>query len=228
MARISAPTFRVRSITWDLDQPGDANVSAWTGKRQAVTNPWHGRWSARVQLAPVVGEANVRALRSFLARCRGKLNTFRLRATEGAQNANSGVTASATVAAGARSMDIIGYTTPLLDGQFVTVKGQLLQLTADQSATLITFEPMLRQQITGGTTVVTSRPYALVYMTSSANGWSVDPGQQYGISFDVEEAILEDDGSPPESGISAPPLDAILTEGGDYILTEDGDRILTE
>jgi hypothetical protein len=204
MAFITAPNLNIRSIDWDLDQPGDSNESAWTGTDTTVTNPWHGKWSAKVQLAPILGEANVRSVRSFLARCRGKLNVFRLYATEGPQNANSGVTLSANVAANARSVSITGATTQLKDGQFITINGQLLQVVADQSESLVTFEPMLRAAATAGTIVVTSRPYALVKMTASSNGWGVDAGQQYGISFDVTEAVREADGTVPESALPPP------------------------
>lgn len=198
MAFITAPTLKIRSLEPRLDRPAQANVSQWTGRRTLIANPWHGKWSFKVELAPIVTETNVRTIRSFLARCKGSLNTFRIYATQAAQNSNSGVTVTSTVAAGVTSFAISGAATTLKDGQFVTVNGQLLQLTADQSGTTLTFEPPLRQQATAGTKVVTSRPYALVYMTNSQLGWSVGAGQQYGISFDVEEAILETDGTAPE------------------------------
>ena len=197
MAFITAPDFRIRSIRWDLDRPAQSNISGWTGKRTATTNPWHSRRYAHVELAPVVGEANIRAMRSFLARCKGSLNTFRLYATEGAQNANSGVTASAA-AAGATSLTLAGYTTPLLDGQMLTINGQLLEATANQAGAVVSFDTKLRKAVTAGTKVVTARPYALVYMAGSRLGYSVDAGQLYGVSFDVEEAILETDGTVPE------------------------------
>ena len=198
MAFITAPTLKIRSIQWTLDRPAQANVSQWTGRRTLIANPWHGKWSAKVELSPLVSEANVRAVRSFLARCKGSLNTFRMFATETAQNANSGVTVTSTVAAGVTSFAISGAATTLKDGQFVTVNGQLLQLTADQSGTTLTFEPPLRQQATAATKVVTSRPYDLVYMTNSQSGWGVGAGQLYSIGFEVEEAILETDGTAPE------------------------------
>lgn len=218
MAFITAPVLPIRSIQWSLERPAQINVSAWTGKRTVVANPWYSKWRARVELAPIVGEANVRAIRSFLARCRGSINTFRLYATEGDQNANDAVTVSATAAAGATSMAITGAETALLDGQLVTVNGQLLQLTADQSGSTISFEPPLRAQAAAGTAVVTGRPYALVHMAAAQAGWGVDPGQVYGIAFDVEEAILEADGAAPETGVlpantAAPVVSGTPTEG---------------
>jgi hypothetical protein len=228
MAFITAPAFKIKSVSWSLDRPSQSNVSSWTGRRQVLTNPWHGKWSAKVELAPIVGEANVLAMRSFLARCRGSVNTFRLYATEGAQNANGGVTVFATAPAGNAAIQLTGYASRLLEGQFFTVNGQLCLCTADQDTgtSIVTFEPPLRQPAAAGTPVVTSRPYALVYLSSSTAGWDVGAGQVYGISFTVDEAILEADGAAPE--ISVVSGFATLREDGSYLLREDGSRILLE
>lgn len=191
--------FGVAGIAWSLDSPAQANVSSWTGRRTVVADPWHRRWRARVDLCPVTGDSSIRTMRSFLTRCRGSVATFRLHATEGKQNDNVDVTVAATAAAGATSMTIAGAATPLKDGEFATVNGQLLQITRFQSGQTIAFEPPLRQQAAAGTPVVTSRPYALVHMAESTTGWSVEPGAVYGIGFNVEEAILEADGTAPES-----------------------------
>lgn len=198
MAFVTAPDFRIRQIEWSLDRPAQVNTSEWTGKRTAVAEPWHGKWRARAELAAVQGEAGVRALRAFLVSTKGVLATFRLYATIEAQNANSGVTVSSTAAAGATTMAITGASTTLLAGQFVTVNGQLLCLTANQSGSNITFEPPLRVQATSSTKVVTSRPYALVAMADSRSGWSVGQFRMHSITIDVEEVILGTDGSVPE------------------------------
>jgi len=146
-----------------------------------------------VELAPMQGESNIRAVRSFIAKRKGQLIPFRLMATEGAQNGNSGVTVSATAAQGATSMTITGAATALKDGQFVTVNAQLLCLTADQSGSTINFRPPLRQSASAGTVVVTSRPYAFVYMAASRIGYSTSPGRLFNVSFAVEEAVGEND-----------------------------------
>lgn len=192
MAFINTPDLSIRSIQWTFDRPSQVNTSAWTGTRTVQTNPWHGKWAARVTLSPIVGEANVRAVRSFLARCQGQTNTFRLFATEGAQNENGAVSIAVAAVAGDSSITITGEDDPLLDGQMFTISGQLCCCTADQAGEAVQFEPPLRQDASVGTPVVTSRPYAVVYMTSASLGWSIDAGQVYGISFDVEEAILDD------------------------------------
>ncbi len=163
MAYIIAPDFKIRSIDWTLSRPSQVNVSAYTGRRSVVANPWFGKWSARVELAPMVGDDNVRLLRSFIA----------------------GVEVSSTAIAGATTMGITGADTDLLEGQMVTVNGQLLQLTDDQSGANLTFQPPLREEAASGTRVVTRRPYALVSMTGPDLGVSVGLGPQYGISFDA-------------------------------------------
>lgn len=197
MSYVTAPDFRIKQIEWSIDRPAQVNRSDWTGKRTVVANPWHGKWRARAELAAVQGEAGVRALRAFLVSLKGAINTFRLYATIEAQNANTGVTVNTTAAAGATSLVITGASTAMLVGQYFTVNGQLCCITGVSGSTL-TFEPPLRVSATSTTKVVTSRPYALVCMTDSRVGWSIGQARMHSISIDVEEAILETDGTVPE------------------------------
>lgn len=198
MAFVTAPDFAIKSIQWNLSRPAQVNMSTWTGKRTVVSDPWHGRWTAKIDLVTIVGEANVLAMRAFFAKVKGSINTFRVFAVEKPQNSNSGVTLSAAPAAGATTVSITGAATTLKAGQFFTLDGQLCLCTIDQAGAVLTFEPPLRKASTIGTKVVTARPYALVYMSSQDMGYGVDPGQVYSISFAVEEAILETDGTVPE------------------------------
>lgn len=196
---VRAIDLPIRAIEWRFGSAAKNNASGWTGSRTVVADPWRKKWRARVELAVIQGEANVAETRAFLARCKGQVTPFRLYATAGAQNANSGVTVSSTAAIGATSMAITGAATALLDGQLITVNGQLLCLTADQSGSTITFQPPLRQAASAGTTVVTSRPYALVHMAASSVGWQIGPKRLFNVAFDVEEAMLEADAAAPES-----------------------------
>jgi hypothetical protein len=93
------------------------------------------------------------------------------------------------VAAGVVTLSLSGYSTSLTDGQMVTVGGQLLQLTADQSGAAITFEPPLRAQAAAGDAVETANPFATVRLTQSEVGWAIEPPQRFTTSFDVEEAF---------------------------------------
>lgn len=198
MAYVAAPDFPIKAIHWDLDRPSQANVSAWTGKRTVINDPWHGKWFARVELATLQGEEGYRQYRAFFARLKGSIGVFRLYATAGAQNENTGVTVASTAAVGATTMSITGYALGLYAGQFFTVNEQLCICTGDQSGGTLTFEPPLRQQATAGTTVVTSRPTALVYLSQSKFGWDIGAARRFGQSFDVEEAIMEAGGIVPE------------------------------
>lgn len=188
MATITAPDFRIRQIDWQLDRRAQINTSI-AGQRRPVAAPWFGKWHARVEIASLVGTANYRLMRSFFVRCNGPVNKFKLYAVVENQNANSGVTVAATVAAGATSMTISGASTTLKEGQMVTVNDQLLVLTADQSGSTITFEPQLRAQATLGASIETKRPWAMVRLAGESAGWSVDPGPVFGASFDAEEAF---------------------------------------
>lgn len=222
MATITAPDFAIRSIQWSFSRPDSLVISGWTGSAVPMVNPWAGRWRAHVELAAIQGEANARSIKSFIARCEGSTQAFRLYATAGPQNSNTGVTVSSAASAGATSLNIEGYDDPLTDGQMVTVNGQLLCLTADQSGSTLTVQPPLREDAALGTTVVTARPYALVYMASSSNGWKIAPGRLFGIAFDVEEAVLV-----AETEVT-PESSALLMETGDNLLLESGDLLLLE
>jgi hypothetical protein len=78
-------------------------------------------------------------------------------------------------------------------GQFITVEGQLLQLTANAigtgGLTRFEFRPRLRAAPRYGASVEVFRPYATMALASDVAGWSVGPGQAYGIAFDCEEAF---------------------------------------
>jgi len=188
VATITAPDFAIRDIEWALDRPTQTNADI-LGERRVPANPWFGKWHARVELAPIQGEDNYRLLRSFFVRCLGQGNKFKLYAVAENQNSNSGVTVGATVAAGATSMTLSGAATPMTDGQMVTVNDQLLCLTADQSGSTITFEPPLRVQATLGTSVETSRPWAMMRLSGSEVEWGIGPGIRFDSAFEAEEAF---------------------------------------
>jgi hypothetical protein len=359
----TAPARPFRHIEWEPDAPAQINRSGYTGKRSAVTNPWHVIRRGRAQLVPIIGEANVRPWRAFFAALKGQTVCFMLPATEGPQyslgllhatvvnhvnmtvaslggsvyratksggvsgtfdadvvssesfsgdawvrvqpkqapsrfligfnadpltdsnylgidralffhadgtvyffessvqvahfgayntsdfwfvrRASSGVvtvwngastdigsatlvytatslsgsvfldssfanasdqadiyveyttalpTAASGAAQGATSITLSGAPTTLTAGMMATVSlpsgnKQLVILTADIASNVITFEPPLREAISTGAQVDVANPACQVAMASSAFGWSVDPGQQYGIEFDFEEVF---------------------------------------
>lgn len=190
MAIVTWPGLRVRSIVPTLSRPAQVNRSAYTGARSVAANPWHGKWSFKVQLAPIVGEANFLPVRAFLASLRGAVNTFRMPATEGSQAAFGAATVLSSVAQGAVAMTVAGAAVQA--GQMITVNDQLLLILTSAvsgSNRAITFEPALRAAATAGTAVNAAAPTCLVALSGPDVGWSVDQGQLYNVSFDVEEVF---------------------------------------
>jgi hypothetical protein len=178
---------KIAGIRWQLVRPSQGSRSGYTGRRQVVAAPWHGRWAASVELSTIVGEENVRAWRSFLAKLQGQINTFRLVAVEGPQTAAASISTTAGASAGATQITVSGGGV-LSEGMLITVADQLLQVTS-ASSTIIQFEPQLRNAISSGATVFTREPTALVALSSDVTGWSVGKGKVYSIAFDVEEAF---------------------------------------
>lgn len=187
MALISAPALGIANIEWALDRPAQINIDLVN--KRTVGTPLYGKWFASVELAPIVGESNFRLVRSFLFRCNGVANAFQLAATCAAQNANSGVTLSAAASAGDTTVTISGASTPLLDGQLVTINDQLLQLTEDQSGSTLTFEPPLRAAVSAGAAVETANPYAVVRLAIGGIAYENSSGQRFDCSFAVEEVV---------------------------------------
>lgn len=197
MAVIDMPSStRIASIAWTMDRPAQVNRSQWNGKDQVIADPWHTRYSAEVELAPIVGEVNVLAMRSFLARLKGRVNTFRLVAVENPQIA-IGFTPTVNGAHGVGVTTVLATGLPpdtsvLSDGQFVTIGDQLLMLNAPVvtdgggTANLQLHRP-LRALAPNGAAIEARLPTALMALASAESGWSVGPGQLYGVRFAAEE-----------------------------------------
>lgn len=201
MAVIPFPTnVGIKRIQWTPPDPiVQVNRSGWTNHRQVVQQPGSPMWMASFELAPIIGEINVRAWRAFRAKLLGPINTFRLVATETNQHPH-GEGKVATNFHGVlgrvlRSTGWPGGAAPtLFAGQMFTINDELKILTQDAvdlggGGRDLYFEPALRKPLENGTPIVTVRPACLVSRTPGGAGWSVDPGQMYGISYEVEEAF---------------------------------------
>jgi hypothetical protein len=201
MSTFNWPGFGVKSVSWSFDQPAQVNSSEWSGTRTVVSNPWHGKWSAKVDLSTQQGDGAFRAARAFFTQLKGQLNTFHLPAVEAPQNSNTGVTVATTAAQGAVSIALTGLSDALVIGNMITVNGQLLSLTSVGSlvagAQTVGFMPALRAQATATTAAQTAKPYALVALTDSSFTWDIGSWRRYGLSFTVEEAVGETDGASP-------------------------------
>ena len=63
-------------------------------------------------------------------------------------------------------------------------------LVADASGRgVATFKPYLRLPSVDGAAIEVRRPYAVMAMSDPKNGWKVGIGQNYGVSFQCEEAF---------------------------------------
>lgn len=199
-----------REVAWTLDRPAQINRSGYTGQRSVIANPWHGVWSAKVELAPIIGEPNILAWRAFLGSLLGAVNSFRLPVTEGPQNRNSGVTVESDLNAGSGAFILAGLSEAMRPGQFITVNDQLMLCTnvgafVAPGRQSVTVEPPLRVWTAAGTGVLCRRPTVLVSLKDSTVGWVVGPGQVYGASLDVEEVFSAAVTAPLELGeIPAP------------------------
>ena len=185
-------------IEWMLDQPSQTNRSEFNGQGGGRTNILAGgsRWSAKVTMPTVLSERQFRPWRSFLARVRGRANTFRVVAVEGPQIAMH----CTVVVDGA---DQKGYALKtrgwlrglqMLDGMFLTVGDHLLVVAGDTAIAgadgklTIAVEPLIPGNLPDGAAVEVHRPYAVLEMSSSKAGYTVGRGQTYSVSFEAEEA----------------------------------------
>jgi hypothetical protein len=194
---ISMPAAPVpATVDWDIDQPGQANRSEFTGKRRVTLLTAAPRWFAKVTLPPIIGEARVLDWRAFVVDCDGIANSFRVVACE--RDQITGVTVTVKGAGqGGHSLVTKGWGAAgpkLKRGQFMTVGDQLLMLQkpliADDTGTAIaTFKPYVRFSPGDGAAIEVRRPFAVMAMVDPKNGWKVGIGQNYGVSFDCEEAF---------------------------------------
>lgn len=178
--------LNIRSVQWTNNRPSQSNSSPYTGARSVATSPWHGKLSAKIEIATMVGFDKGRMLRGFIASVLGQVNTFRVPYTEGDQLHLPAATVGTTAAKGATSITLLGV--QMQPGQSVTVNDQLLQILSVADA-VITFQPPLRAQATSTTVVETGDPTVLMAMADSAVSWNVEPGPIYTASFDVEEVF---------------------------------------
>ena len=203
MTLITPPAaLPVRRIQWQLRQPAQLNRSGWTGRRQVVGLPGGAMWSASGEFTPIVTQADVLKWRGFFTSLRGPFNTFNLTAVEEAQHALSQPTITAG-SAGAFTATMTGLpvsATLLPAGSYMTIKlsdasYQLVCLTAALAGNgsgngTATFVPALRNSAaTGAGSAETISPWCVVSMASDTWGYDVEPGQIYGIGFQVEEVL---------------------------------------
>lgn len=196
MTTISFPsTPKPQTMSWRLVQPAQNNISTWTGKRQVVSSS-RGWWECDLTLPPIVGTTNVNAWRSFLAKTQGAANDFEVPVDFVEQSPSVGVVTTNVADQTGRSISTTGWptsTTNLVAGQYVTIYGQLHQLTADVTSNgsgvaTLSVEPPVRTPVPNGTVVEYRFPYCLMYLVEKP-AMSVEPGYVYSLSLSLRESF---------------------------------------
>ena len=196
MTTITLPTTpKPQTLAWRLVMPSQANISSWTGKRQVMASG-RGWWECDFNLPPIVGSTNVNPWRAFVALARGTANDFHVPVDPTAQSALSNTVSTNGANQTGRSIATDGWpnsTTVLLAGQFVTINGQLLQVTANVTSNgsgqaTIAVEPPVRQPVADNSAVEYKNPFCVMYMTEEPN-ISVEPGYVYNISLRLRECF---------------------------------------
>lgn len=183
-------------IDWKPRQPSQVNRSQFTGKTRTVILAEAPFWAAWVSYPEIIGEAKFRPWRSALMRLQGRVNPFRLSACEGPQHR----ILQRVVVDGAGQTGYVVQTrgwfpgSGLLDGMFVTIGEALHQVVASTGLAgadgklTIAIMPQIAGGVADGVAIETRRPWALMKLTSDQQGWTVDVGQKYSVSFDCEGA----------------------------------------
>ncbi len=197
MVMITMPADPVPAkIDWSIDQPAQANRGEFTGRRRVTLLAAAPRLYAAVTLPAIRGEPNIYAWRAFVFDCDGIANRYRLVACERDQIAGLDVRVAGAGQFG-RTLKTRGWGAAgvkLRRGQFVTVGEQLLTLMADVVAAAdgtatITFKPFIRVVPGDNEAIEVRRPFAVMSMSDPRNGWAVDIGQEYAVTFQCEEAF---------------------------------------
>ncbi|MBM7407052.1 MULTISPECIES: hypothetical protein [Sphingomonas] len=186
-----------KKIDWQIDQPAQVNRGEFTSKRRVTLLSAAPRLYASVTLPKIVGEGRVLDWRAFVVDLDGVANKFPLSACERDQiGGDLKITVDGAGQQG-HELHTKGWGSAglkLRRGQFATVGEQLLILMSDVVAdangkATLRFKPYLRVIPLDNEPVAVRRPYAVVSMSDPKNGWAVDIGQQYDITFACEEAF---------------------------------------
>ena len=196
MVVIDLPASPVAAeIAWSLRQPSISSRSEWSGARRTTILPQAPRWTAKVKLPTITGEAKVLPWRAALARLQGRANAFRLIACERPQLREAPSIVVNGAGQSGTSLSTRGWPEGVyvLPGMFVTHRDrlhQIVEVSATSGATrTLTLLPYLSAATVDGERVEVLRPYGLMSLLSDEAGWMVGVGQRYDIGFDCEEAF---------------------------------------
>lgn len=185
----SSPGIQAQSLR--IVAPSQETTSEWTGHRkvQPSGRAW---WQGSITLPPM-SEVDALAWRAFVAKARGRSNTFQVPVRTGVQS-----TSNPLVNGGAQTgyqliTDAWGASEAIKAGWYFTLGGQLhiitANVTASGGAATITFEPALRSSPANNAAIEIEDPYMTACMVADESGWSSEPGVFHSFSFDIREAF---------------------------------------
>lgn len=197
MAIITMPAVGIASVKYEIDNPAQVNRSDWTGATGILLQSC-ARWYANVVIVPG-NAAMLLPWRGFMASVRGRVNSFVLNAVEAAQT-TAGL--AAVDGAGQSGFNLALKNLPpstmvLPFGSKIHVAGsytnwQLFELTSalvsnSAGKGTATLGTPIRTIFPDGAGVELATPGALMRMSGTRNGWTVEPGKSTPGSFDCEE-----------------------------------------
>lgn len=195
MIIIDLPRYPVAAkIDWKPRQPTQVNRSEFTGQTRTVILAQAPFWAASVSYPVITGEKIFRPWRSALMRLQGRANAFRLGACEGPQHKFHQQVVVDGAGQRGYALKVRGVLSGMqfLDGMFVTVGEDLYQIVADtplagaNGKLTLSIMPHLAEGFPDGLAIETMRPWALMQMSTDQQGWTVDVGQKYSVTFDCE------------------------------------------
>lgn len=170
MAIIAMPTSPgPNMLAWRLISPAQENVSQWTGARQVLASG-RGWFECQFGLPTFTSLEAFHPWASFLAQMSNKANTCRIRVFRRAQTSFGQTVRVAGGGQTGRSIQTDGWAASqkvLVEGQYVTIDDQLLQLTSDvdtngSGVATIRFEPPIRSAPANDTVIEYENPTALM------------------------------------------------------------------
>lgn len=198
MAIIPVPdALAIRRVEWSFDRPAQVNRSAWTNRRQVVTQPGPSLWRATAELAVRVGTEDWLEAEAFLIDLEGQINSFRF---EAAAQSQTDLALTPVVDGSGQYGRVLRLRggipgAGLKRGHKMTVNEQMVSISEafvfDESGrATVKFKPSLRLSPQDGAAVEMRKPTVLVSLVDSAIGWTEDLGDQFqGKPIAVEEAF---------------------------------------
>ena len=190
MALVNLPPIYLKVRRFDIDVPGQANRSDWTGSRQGVGQPGADTWYANAAFLPAATETDKRLLRVFLYSMRGSVNWFRLPRSPG-QHPGPNPTVAAVVDEFTITLSSAAGILPGMWATFTTgAKTRLVNILATNvggNVNRISFEPLLRTDPAVASTVEIMNPFCEMVLSNPRNGFDTDEGVDT-LEFDAEEA----------------------------------------